>query len=171
MRVGRYLFGSAALVALLAAGVAAPGFAQDEKAAKAEKAEKIERVILIEDSKGEAAGKDGKRRFVIHRMDGAEGKEGKARHVRMHRMAAAKHARLAHCEGEKTQIEESSDKERTKIVLCHAGMGDKLSAEERAKKLEETRARLAKNNELSAEHKARMEAALQQAIERLRATN
>jgi hypothetical protein len=54
-------------------------------------------------------------------------------------------------------------------VLC--GAGSQLSSADRAKRLEELLARLRSDGQFSAEHKARVEAALQEAIAKLRAAN
>ena len=70
--------------------------------------------------------------------------------------------------GDSTKIDESTKGERTKILICS---DDKLSSADRAKKLEETLARLRSEDHLGGEHKAKVEAALQEAIARLRAGN
>ena len=70
--------------------------------------------------------------------------------------------------GEATKIDETTGSDRTKILICG---DDKLSGADRAKKLEETLARIRAEDHLGAEHKAKVEAALQEAIARLRATN
>jgi hypothetical protein len=72
------------------------------------------------------------------------------------------------CEGEATKIDETSDKERTKIFLCHDGKGSRA---EQAERLEKALARIRSEDHLSAEHKAKVETAIQEAIGRLRATN
>jgi hypothetical protein len=74
----------------------------------------------------------------------------------------------SNCEGESTKIEEGGDTERTKIFLCHDG---KASAAERAERLEKALVRIRSDEHFSAEHKARVETALEEAIARLRATN
>lgn len=60
------------------------------------------------------------------------------------------------------------EKEKARIVLCTKG---KLTGEERAKRLEELRTRLAQRDQLSPEAKAKIEAAIQEAINRARAGN
>jgi hypothetical protein len=105
--------------------------------------EKIEKVILLTQKDGAKAGKH---RTI--RIDGSE----------------------VHCDAEKTTVDEATgDKERTRIVLC--GAGAQLSSADRAKRLEELLGRLRSDEHFSAEHKARVEAALEEAITKLRATN
>jgi hypothetical protein len=72
---------------------------------------------------------------------------------------------LFECDGEQTKIEETTGGDRTRIVVCG---NDKLSAAERASKLEETLARIRSEEHLGAEHKAKVEEALTSAISRLR---
>ena len=105
--------------------------------------EKIEKVILLTQQHG---AKPGEHRTI--RIDGSE----------------------VRCDGEKTTVEEATgDKERTKIVLC--GAGAELSSGDRAKRLEELLTKLRSDEHFSAEHKARVEAALEEAITKLRAAN
>lgn len=72
------------------------------------------------------------------------------------------------CEGEATRIDEGSDRERTKILLCHDG---KASASERTERLEKALSRIRSDEHLSAEHKAKVETAIEEAIAKLRSTN
>ncbi len=94
----------------------------------------------------------------------ADTKKGHVRSFRMHPGEGG--ASFADCGGDKTEIEEGTGKEKTRIFFCGK---PGLSGEERAKKLEEVRSRLAKNDHLSGEHRARVDAALQDAINRARA--
>lgn len=105
---------------------------------------KIEKVILVT---GKDGATPGEHRSI--RIDGSE----------------------VRCEGDRTTtIDEGPDsKARTKIVLC--GAGTELSADEQAKKLEGVLARIRSDEHFSAEHKARVEASLQEAIAKLRAGN
>ncbi|HEV2078643.1 MAG TPA: hypothetical protein VGR19_01930 [Allosphingosinicella sp.] len=129
-----------------AAAAAAPGVAQ-EAPAKEEK--KIERVVILTHA-GKDAKPGEKREFRIHR----EG-DGPLRDMI-----------LKECEGEKTEIDGGADKEKTKIFFCgKPGM----TGEERAKRLEELRSRLTQDGHFSAEHRAKIAAALQEAIDRARA--
>jgi hypothetical protein len=134
-------FGAAA--AFLAAGLAAgaPAAAQDEPA-DGHHQTRIERVVILSD-------KD-------HR-------EGEARH----------RVRILDVDGDhagcdKTEVNDSGGREKTKIVLC--GGGDQASSADRAARLEQALGRIQQSDDLSAEHKARVTAALQDAIERLRNT-
>jgi hypothetical protein len=130
--------------------LAVPGLAQDSEK-KDEKA--VERIVIIERDKDHKTLKGGESRVMRIHTEG----DGPGRHMV-----------LADCDGDKVEVNESTGKEKTRIILC--GKGD-LSAEERAKKLEEIRTRLAQNDKVGAEHRAKVEAALQRAIERLRAGN
>jgi 5S rRNA maturation endonuclease (ribonuclease M5) len=103
---------------------------------------KMERVIILE----------GKR-------DGAPDKHVRSFHIQGADMK---------CEGKATKIDETSDKERTRIFLCHDGKG---SSAEQAERLEKALARIRSDEHLSAEHRAKVETAIQDAIGKLRATN
>ncbi|HWH17899.1 MAG TPA: hypothetical protein VNT77_06115 [Allosphingosinicella sp.] len=139
-------FGACAAVAAL---VAIPVFAQESEKKEDKKVEKI--VIL------ERVGGDHK-----------AGKEGEGKSFRIHRLDGGPEIALRDCDGDKTEVNEGTGKERTHIILCGK---DGVSAEDRVKRLEELRTKLAQNDKLSAEHRSRVEAALQKAIERLRAGN
>lgn len=130
------------LVAAIALGVV-PVLAHSHP----EGSEKIERVVIMNEG---AKAKDGQTRS-FHIRRGADGLRDMA---------------FADCGGDATKIEEGEGKEKTRIFLC---TNDKLSGEERAKKLEEIRAKMAQNDHLSAGHRAKVEAALQEAINRARA--
>ena len=131
---------SVAATLLVTAVAVTPGLAQQGET-KEEK--KVERVVIVEHKDG---AKHGEHRAM--RMRGGPG-----------------HMAMAHCDGDKTEIDEGEGKERTHIVLCGKGG---MSAADRAKKLEEIKARMAERAELSAEHRARVTAAIDRAIERLR---
>lgn len=75
---------------------------------------------------------------------------------------------IAKCEGSKDEVAEASPdgKERTRIVLCGH---NQLSAAERADRLEHVLSRLESRDDLSAEQKARVTAALREAIDKVRA--
>lgn len=107
-------------------------------------------------------------RFVIIQTEDADRAPAKVREFRTRRMAEGgrHHVMLRGCEGEKTEVEQGDDKEKTRISICgKAG----LSGEERAKELEAVRIRLAERDLLGAESRARLDAALQEAINRARA--
>lgn len=109
--------------------------------------EKIQKVIVLN---GKHDGKDGEKRVREFRVLRGEGGE------------------LRCPDGDATKIDETTDGDRTKILICG---GDKVSGADRAKKLEEALARIRSHDHMGAEHKAKVEAALQDAIARLRATN
>ena len=148
----RSLFGRAAAAALVAAsvgalGLAAPGLAHPHSG---EGEKKVEKVIILS---GKHEAKDGARLPRQFHMLRERGKEG-----------------LVGCEGEKTEVNETTTgngSEKTRIVFCH---DDKLSAAERAEKLEQSLARIRSDEHLSGEHKAKVEAALSEAIAKLRAS-
>jgi hypothetical protein len=138
------LLGATALIGALAV----PGLAQDSEK-KEEKT--VERIVIME-----------------HGKDHKTHKGGETRIMRMHSKGdgAHHHFVMADCDGDKTEVDEATGKEKTRIILCGKGG---LSAEDRVKELEEIRTRLAQNDHLGAEHRAKIEAALQRAIDRLRA--
>lgn len=139
---------SIALSAAAAASVALAGAALAQPHEGGEAKEKVEKIIVL---RGPIA-KDGKeagervRQFRIMRGPGGEFR----------------------CpNGEEVKIDETTGKDRTKILVCGDG---KLSGAERAKKLEETLSRIRSDEHMSAEHKGKVEAALQDAIARARAS-
>jgi hypothetical protein len=103
--------------------------------------------------------------IVMTKRDGAKG-DGK--HLREFRMMQGPNGEFACPNGNATKIDETTGKDRTKVLIC---ADDKLSNAERAKKLEETLAELRGRDGVSGEHRAKVEAALQEAIARLRAGN
>ncbi len=130
-----------------AASVAAAGAALAHPHEGGEGKDKIQSVIVL-NSKGDS--KDAEKRIRGFRMMRGEGGE------------------FSCPDGEATKVDETTGGNRTKIMICSS---DKLSGAERAKKLEETLARIRSEDHLGAEHKAKVEAALQEAIARLRASN
>ena len=100
-------------------------------------------------------------------MTKRDGKDADKR-LRELRMMRGLHGEFACPNGDATKIDETTGGERTKVLICG---DDKLSNAERAKKLEETLAELRGREHVSAEHLAKVEAALQQAIAKLRAGN
>lgn len=130
--------------ALAFALAAAPAAAADDASAPQKKTEKI---VIIERSGPHAEGGDREiRRFRVEGLGDLAG----------------------HCAGQKDEVNEASPdgRERTRILVC----GDtQLSAAERAEKLEHVLSRLESRDDLSAGQKARVTAALREAIERVRA--
>lgn len=102
--------------------------------------------------------------IVLSKRDGKAGGEP-PRHFRMMRGERGEFTCPA---GDSTRIDETTGGERTKVVICG---DDKMSNADRAKKLEETLARIRSEDHLSAEHKGKVAAALEEAIARLRSSN
>jgi hypothetical protein len=88
-----------------------------------------------------------------HRVDGLRRFRGEARQ----------------CLGARNEVDEKTEGERTRIVIC--SRGDEMAAADRTRRLEEALERIRGDEHLSPEHRARVEAALQGAIARLRETN
>jgi hypothetical protein len=140
--LGRRLAPAAAGALLLAGlGFANAAFACDPASAHGDA--KADKVIVLSNHRHSG---DGERRVRV-----------------MHDGAMA----VADCGGERAAVSESTDgdRERTRIILC--GKGD-LTDAQRVEKLERALARISANEELSAEHKEKVTAALRAAIERLR---
>ena len=170
---------AAAAASVAAIGLAAPSLAHPNHEEGEPK--KVEKIVIIEhktdgkagDVRHFRVGRDGKpgehvREFHIKR-DGKPGEHGE--HGRAFRMLHD--GKTIECpDSRRTEVDEETgaegSKEKTRIVLCH---DDKLSGAERADRLEKTLERLRSDDKLSGEHKARVEAALQTAIAKLRASN
>ncbi|HWH22439.1 MAG TPA: hypothetical protein VNT25_03990 [Allosphingosinicella sp.] len=131
----------AALSLVAGAAAGAHGFVQEA----AKEGKEVERIVLKE----------------VHEQHG-KGERGKHGLRRGHSDTFV----LSNCDGDKTEINEGDGKEKTHIVLCTTGVA---SGADRVKRLEELRSQLAKNEKLSAEHRARVDAAVARAIERARA--
>jgi hypothetical protein len=136
-----------ALTLLAAASVAVTGAALAHPHEGGDDKDKIQKVIVL-------SGK--------HDLKDAE------KRVREFRMVRGENGEFTCPNGDETKIDETTGGDRTKIVIC---TNDKLSGADRAKRLEETLNRLRGEEHLSAEHKAKVESALQEAIARLRASN
>lgn len=138
------LLGFAAAAALVAGGLvlAAPAAAHPEHADGQDKT--VTRVVVISHSKGQAQSEgEGRRRVRILDTSG----DGPG------------------CD--RTEAGDPDGREKTKVIIC----GDpEVSAADRAARLEKALGRIQQNDQLSADHKARVTAALQEAIERLRNT-
>jgi hypothetical protein len=98
------------------------------------------------------------------RADGA----GTPGPVREFRMMRGQGGEFTCPNGDATKIDETTGGERTKVLIC---TDDKLSKAEHAEKLEGALERMRSQDHLGGEHKAKVEAALQEAIARLRASN
>jgi hypothetical protein len=132
---------TAAAAGLAGLGFSSPGYAHDEH--------KVEKVIVITDH---------------NKAGGKHARKGR-HHIRTVHVDGA--ARLARCDGQRSEIDESTDagREKTRIVIC----GRELSPAKHAEHLERALSRIQDNDELSAEHKEKVTAALREAIDRLRA--
>jgi bla regulator protein blaR1 len=141
------MLGGAAAVTLLAgltATVGSPGIAHPHPEGDAQ--ERTERVIVMT-HKGDAAAGDASHRVRIRRGEGGE-------------------VVLPDCSpSERTEVNEGTDDQRTRVVLCSRGAG---TPAERAERLQRARDRLAGDDDLSAEQRARVTAALDREIARLR---
>ena len=120
------------------------------------------RVIIMEHgdgdrAQGHAAHGDGRvHTFRFERGNGERGAAG----------AHGDHVALADCAGgQATEVNEGDASDRTRVVLCSRG---NATPAERAERLQRARDRLAGDSELSAEAKARVTAALDREIARLR---
>jgi hypothetical protein len=94
--------------------------------------------------------------------------DGTASEVHRFRIEGGGEALAAQCAGQKDEVNAASDdgKQHTRIVLCG---NSQLSAAERADKLEHVLSRLEARDDLSAEQKAKVTAALREAIQKVRA--
>ena len=136
-----------ALTLAAAASVALAGAALAHPHEGGEGKNNVQKVIILS---GKHDAKDGDKRVREFRMLRSEGGEFRCPN------------------GEETKIDETTGGDRTKILICG---DDKLSRADRAKKLEDTLAKMRAEDHLGAEHKAKVEAALEEAIARLRASN
>ncbi|HEX9953790.1 MAG TPA: hypothetical protein VGB48_01065 [Allosphingosinicella sp.] len=101
--------------------------------------------------------------IVMTKHDGKDGKP-----VREFRTMRGPNGEFTCPNGNATKIDETTGGDRTKVLICG---DDKLSNAERAKKLEDALARMRSREGVSGEHRAKVEAALEDAIARLRAGN
>jgi beta-lactamase regulating signal transducer with metallopeptidase domain len=182
----RWLGGAAAVTLLAGATLATAGLAQQadsgaQKAAPAEpRQERREQRIIIHT--------DGDGPRVIHREEGARS-QGETSERRVERVIVMNHRRegsgddhaehslrmrhgdsevvIPSCDdGQRDEVNEGTDNDRTRIVLCSRGT---VSPADRAERLQHVRDRLANDSELSAEQRARVTAALDREIARIRA--
>jgi bla regulator protein BlaR1 len=93
--------------------------------------------------------------FTLHRGEGGDSAGAHAEHMAMADCAG----------GQATEVNEGDANDRTRVVLCSRG---NATPAERAERLQRARDRLAGDSELSAEAKARVTAALDREIARLR---
>lgn len=180
--VGTRFAAAAGALAIAGFGLGAPGIAHphgDEDGAVT----KTEKVIVIREGDGKHDGKTKRVRTFHIEGDGpaagdSEGRrirtfhverDGKAgdgeRHVRVMRLDGD---RLADCGGEEVvRSETGGENDKTKVIICSK---DQLTQAQRIEKIEKVLTRIQSNDELSAEHKERVTAALRRAIEDMRTT-
>jgi len=173
---------AAAALAIAGFGLGAPGMAHphgDEDGAVV----KTEKVIVIREGDGKHDGKTKRVRTFHIEGDGpiaadSEGRrirtfhierDGKAgdgeRHVRVMRLDGD---RVADCGGEPVvRSETGGENDKTKVIICSKG---ELTQAQRVEKIEKVLNRIQANDDLSAEQKERVTAALRRAIEDMRTT-
>lgn len=178
------LFGGAAVLALLGglgltvggAGLARQASAPepDAPSSSAPSETRRERRIIIHTKGGDEHvvrhHRDGdevrSERVIVrtHRRDHAGGADDADRHVEaLHRDGDLV---LHGCgDGQRDEVSEGTEGDRTRIVLCSRG---NVAPAERAERLQRVRDRLARDDELSAEQRTRVTAALDREIARLR---
>jgi hypothetical protein len=138
------MIGSAAMTALLLAG-ASVGFAEP-LAAQEKPEQKRERFVIVHSEKEGTALKDGDRLRVITGDD-----------VRV----------LRDCgDGEKSETVSDADGKKTRVIICRKG---DVNSGEHAARMAEVLERIASNENLSPEQRARVTQALERALERVRA--
>ena len=183
----RMLAGAAAILGLggLSFAFGSPGIAQPDTRAEAptepgSSAPSVsrrheERIVIrsahdegssTREHHGAASGPDERREHVIvmtQRREGGPGHgEADARHH-----DDDMHVILPDCAGgQRDEVSEGTDNNRTRIILC--SRGDEASPAARADQLAHVRDRIANDGDLSAEQKARVTAALDRQIARLR---
>ena len=189
----RMLAGAAAILALggISLALGSPGFAQPETQtttqtttqSQAENAatpqRREERIIIRTDHGGHAntadhhggagAPTERRERVIIMNHDGAGSHAAGDEHaMMMHRDGPDGHAIvIPDCPGgQSDEVNEGTDHNRTRIILCSRGSSATPAA--RAEQLVHVRERIAADNELSAEQKARVTEAIDRQIARLR---
>jgi hypothetical protein len=138
------MIGSVAMTALMLAGVGI-GFA-DPVAAQEKAEQKNDRFVIVQAGKEGALLKEGER-FRVISGDG----------VRV----------LSDCgDGERTENVSDEDGRKTRVIICRKG---DINSAEHAARMSEVLERIASNDNLSPEQRARITAALERALERVRA--
>lgn len=169
---------AAGALAIAGFGLGAPGIAHPH--GDGDRAvTKTEKVIVIREGDGKHDGKAKRVRTFHIEGDGAAGKDGERirtfhverdgkagdgeRHVRVMRLDGD---RLADCGGEEVVRSETGDEnDKTKVIICSKG---ELTQAQRVEKIEKVLTRIQANDDLSAEQKERVTAALRRAIEDMR---
>lgn len=150
----RSLGGIAAVTVLVAAGATLGSAGIAHPHPETGKQEHRERIIIMD----------------RHEDGQAHGQAGQHREHREHSMVIRRGPNgevvEPNCgDGERTNVEEGSEGQRTRIILCSRG---NVSPAQRADNLQRARDRLAQDNEISAETRARITAQLDREIARLR---
>ena len=152
----------AAAAAVLIAGAAGAAFAHPHPGGEGD-GKKVERIVIIRDGAGgEHHAKPGRqevRRVEIHRADGGPHGDHAGR-------LEIYGADLAGCEGGEKIVDESGGEgdKKTKVIVCTRGAPTAATAEH----LEAALARIAANDDLSDDQKARITTAFKSAIDRAR---
>lgn len=187
----RMLAGAAAILALggLSLAFGSPGLAQQDSQAQAPSQPQAEtpaaperreeRIIIRTDHDGHttstehhgsanAPGEHRERVIVMtNRADSDHPGHGDHHAMEMHHDGHAHEIVIPDCAGgQSDEVNEGTDNNRTRIVLCTRGAGATPAA--RADQLAHVRERIASDDDLSAEQKARVTAALDRQIARLR---
>jgi beta-lactamase regulating signal transducer with metallopeptidase domain len=183
----RMLAGAGAILALggLSLAFGSPGLAQPDQAAAQAQApadthrteRREERIIIHTDHDGHttterhgaAGGPTERRERVIVMTHDGEGNHaaGDQHAMVMHHDGDTHEIVIPDCSGgQSDEVNEGSENNRTRIVLC--SRGDSASPAERAERLAHVRDRIANDTDLNAEQKARVTAALDRQIARLR---
>lgn len=183
-RSGARMLGGTAVVLTLAGltfAIGTPGFAQpdapkQDQAQPREERSEEHRVIIRTDHDGPGAaehrdhGEHSQRVIVMtHGGEGHRdaGNSDGVRHFELHRGGShGSEVIIPDCDGgQADEVNEGGDHDRTRIVLCSRG---EATPAQRAERLARVRDRLANDDELSAEQKARVTAAIDREIARLR---
>ena len=171
---------AAGALAIAGFGLGAPGIAHphpDEDGAVT----KTEKVIVIREGDGKHDGKKVRRVHVVG--DGPAVVDADGRRIRTIRIdrdgKAGEGERRVHvmrfgegemhdCGGEEVVRSETGDEnDKTKVIICSK---DQLTQAQRVEKIEKVLTRIQANDDLSAEQKERVTAALRRAIEDMRTT-
>jgi beta-lactamase regulating signal transducer with metallopeptidase domain len=128
-------------------------------------------------ARSERRGADGDRReerrvMVFTHRDGEGHRDGADHHRRMMEMhGPGGHAMVMSMhdcqDANRTEVNEGSDNNRTRVIVCTRGDGERSGAQ-RADALQRARARLAEDNDIPAEQRQRVLAAIDREIARLR---
>jgi bla regulator protein BlaR1 len=163
----RLIGGSAAIALLGGVGLTlgGPGFAHPHPETEAAGPARNERVIIRTERRGpEGAARDGERRHERVMVMSRDGAGGPGEH-RVRVMGEDGEIHIPDCQGgQASNVDETTDGQRTRIVLCTRGESTPAQVE----RLQRVRDRLAADTELSEAQRARVAAALDRQIAQLR---